>query len=60
MKILIKALAKSAGNKWQVRLDQDAFTFRTEAEARAFADTLQARIQAPHRFPNSQQRSAAG
>ncbi|MBN2991723.1 hypothetical protein JWR97_10435 [Pseudomonas cedrina subsp. fulgida] len=60
MKILIKALAKSAGHQWQVRLDKDAFTFRTEAEARAFADTLQARIQAPHRFPNSQQRSAAG
>jgi len=53
MKILIKALAKSAGSNWQVRLDQDAFTFRTEAEARAFADTLQALIQAPHRFPNS-------
>ncbi|MDQ0650898.1 hypothetical protein [Pseudomonas cedrina] len=60
MKILIKALAKSAGNKWQVRLDKDAFTFRTEAEARAFADTLQSRIQAPHRLPNSPQRSAAG
>ena len=60
MKILIKALAKSPGSKWQVRLDGDAFTFRTEAEARAFADTLQARIQAPRRFPLSQQRSAAG
>ena len=60
MKILIRALAKSPGNKWQVSLDGDAFTFRSEAEARAFADTLQARIQAPHRFPNSQQRSAAG
>ncbi|WP_339540535.1 hypothetical protein [Pseudomonas sp. RA_5y_Pfl1_P24] len=60
MNILIKALAKSAGNKWQVRLDGDTFTFRTEAEARAFADTLQTRIQAPHRFPNGQQRSAAG
>lgn len=60
MKILIKALAKSAGNKWQVSLDRDAFTFRSEAEARAFAETLQARIQAPHRIPLSQQRSAAG
>lgn len=57
MKILIKALAKSQGNKWQVRLDHDAFTFRTEAEARAFANTLQNRIQAPHRFPESQQRA---
>lgn len=60
MKILIKASAKSAGNKWQVRLDGDTVTFRSEAEARAFADTLQARIQAPHCFPSSQQRSAAG
>ena len=60
MKILIKALAKSAGNKWQVRLDGDAFTFRSEAEARAFVETLQARIRAPHRFPLGQQRSAAG
>ena len=57
MKILIKALAKSQGNKWQVRLDHDAFTFRTEAEARAFANTLQNRIQAPHRFPENQQRT---
>ncbi|NWC20114.1 hypothetical protein HX787_17520, partial [Pseudomonas tolaasii] len=54
------SLAKSPGHKWQVSLDGDAFTFRSEAEARAFADTLQARIQAPHRFPLSQQRSAAG
>ena len=60
MKILIKALAKSPGSQWQVRLDGKAITFRSEAEARAFAETLQARIQAPHRFPISQQHSAAG
>jgi putative alpha-1,2-mannosidase len=57
MKILIKALAKS---QWEVRLDQKSIIFHTEAEARAFVDTLQARIQAPHRFPLSQQRAAAG
>ncbi|MGA9701680.1 hypothetical protein [Pseudomonas sp.] len=57
MKILIKALAKS---QWEVRLDHKAITFRSEAEARAFADTLQARILAPHHFPLSQQRAAAG
>ncbi|WP_167496714.1 hypothetical protein [Pseudomonas kairouanensis] len=57
MKILIKALAKS---QWEVRLDKKAITFHTEAEARAFVDTLQARIQAPHRFPVSQPHSAAG
>ncbi|KAA0942030.1 MULTISPECIES: hypothetical protein [unclassified Pseudomonas] len=58
MKILINALAKSQDHKWQVRLDQNTFTFRSEAEARAFADTLQSRIQAPHRFPEQQHRSA--
>jgi putative alpha-1,2-mannosidase len=57
MKILIKALAKS---QWEVRLDQKTITFRSEAEARAFAETLQARIQAPHTFPVNQQRAAAG
>ena len=57
MKILIKALAKS---QWEVRLDHKAITFRSEAEARAFADTLQARILAPHHFPLNQQRAAAG
>lgn len=57
MKILLKALAKS---QWEVRLDQKAIIFHTEAEARAFVDTLQARIQAPHRFPVGQQRAAAG
>ncbi|MBO0494882.1 hypothetical protein [Pseudomonas sp. Marseille-Q1929] len=57
MKILIKALAKS---QWEVRLDQKAITFHSEAEARAFAETLQARIQAPHAIPLNQQRSAAG
>ncbi|MGU9859705.1 hypothetical protein [Pseudomonas sp. LF245] len=57
MKILIKALAKS---QWEVRLDSKAITFHSEAEARAFAETLQARIQAPHPIPLSQQRSAAG
>ena len=54
MKILIKEVARS---QWQVRLDQHAVTFRNEAEARAFTRTLEARLQAPHRFPD-QQRAA--
>ncbi|MGR6735718.1 hypothetical protein [Pseudomonas chlororaphis] len=58
MKILIKELAKSKGSQWQVQLDQHAVTFRSEAEARAFAKTLETRLQAPHRFPESQQRAA--
>ncbi|MCK9796411.1 hypothetical protein M1B34_01260 [Pseudomonas sp. MAFF 302030] len=55
MKILIKELAKS---QWQVRLDQHVVTFRSEAEARAFANTLENRLQAPHRLPQSEQRAA--
>ncbi|WP_460107742.1 hypothetical protein [Pseudomonas sp. H1_F01] len=55
MKILIKEVAKS---QWQVRLDQHVVTFRTEAEAQTFANTLQARILAPHHFPEQQPRAA--
>ncbi|MDI3272462.1 MULTISPECIES: hypothetical protein [unclassified Pseudomonas] len=55
MKILIKELAKS---QWQVRLDQHAVTFRSEAEARAFTRTLEARLQAPHQINEHQQRAA--
>ena len=51
MKILIKALARSRDGRWQVQLDQQAVNFRSEAEARAFVDKLQARLQAPHRLP---------
>jgi hypothetical protein len=57
MKILIKELAKS---QWQVRLDQHAVTFRSEAEARAFMRTLEARIQAPHQIPVPLTQRAAG
>jgi len=59
MKILVKELAKSHGSEWQVRLDQHAVTFRSESEARAFVTTLQARLFAPHPFPEHQ-RQAVG
>ena len=55
MKILIKELTKS---QWQVRLDQHAITFRSEAEARAFTRTLEARLHAPHEFPETHRRAA--
>ena len=55
MKILIKELATS---RWQVRLDQHAVTFRSEAEALAFTKTLEARLHAPHHIPGRQQRAA--
>lgn len=57
MKILIKELARS---QWQVRLDQHAVTFRSEAEARTFLRTLEARIQAPHSIPLFTPQRAAG
>ena len=57
MKILIKEVAKS---QWQVRLDQHAVTFRSEAEALAFTRTLEARLHAPHQIPDPGQQRAAG
>lgn len=48
MKILLNELAKPQGSHWQVQMDQHVVTFRSEAEARAFIATLQARLQAPH------------
>ncbi|KIH85523.1 hypothetical protein [Pseudomonas batumici] len=57
MKILVKELTRPHGNQWQVRLDQHVVTFRSESEARAFVSTLQARLQAPHVFPDRQQRA---
>lgn len=57
MNILIKELAKSHGSQWQVRLDQHAVTFRSESEARAFVSILQSRLQAPHYYPENQQRA---
>ena len=51
MKILIKALARSHKGQWQVQLDQQAVNFRSESEARAFVNTLQSRLQAPHYLP---------
>ena len=55
MKILIKELAKS---QWQVLLDQHVVNFRSEAEARAFTRTLEARLQAPHPMPVYQHHAA--
>lgn len=57
MKILIKEVAKS---QWQVCLDQHAVTFRSEAEARAFTRTLEARLRAPHQIPDPDQQRAVG
>ncbi|QKZ02902.1 MULTISPECIES: hypothetical protein [Pseudomonas] len=58
MKIVLTELAREHGSHWQVRLDQHVVTFRSEAEARAFIQTLESRLAAPHRLPYRQQRVA--
>lgn len=61
MKIELNALSKPQGRAWQVCLDQHSVTFRSEAEARAFVATLEARLHAPHVLPREsrQQRFAS-
>jgi hypothetical protein len=54
MKVLVRELTKSHGSEWQVRLDQHTVSFRSEAEARAFVQTLESRLQAPHQLPSRQ------
>jgi len=56
--IRIRSITKPQGTSWQVRLDQHAVTFRSEAEARQFVATLEARLQAPHKLTDQGQRAA--
>jgi len=53
MHILIRPLTPSPDSAWQVCLDRQKVTFRSEAEARAFVETLHRRLQAPHPLPLS-------
>lgn len=48
MKVVLDATGKKPDRPWEVRLDQHVVSFRSEAEAQAFINTLQARIRAPH------------
>ena len=59
MKILIEPLQQAGAQYWQVRLDNHSLTFRSEAEARQFVATLEARLQAPHSLPQPVQRIAS-
>ncbi len=59
MNILIRTLSKPQGTCWQVRLGQHAVTFRSEAEARTFVTTLEARLRAPHALPAMEHRVAS-
>ena len=51
MDIQIRPLTPFEGSHWEVRMDRNRVTFRSEAEARNFAQLLQARLAAPHTLP---------
>lgn len=51
MNIMIQPVNNTEGRSWQVRFANHSVTFRSEAEARQFVSTLQARLQAPHVLP---------
>jgi len=58
MMIVLTELKREHGSHWQVRLDQHVVTFRSEAEAKSFIQTLESRLAAPHRLPYGKQRAA--
>lgn len=58
MKILVRTLSTPQGPLWQVRMDQHAVSFRSEAQAREFVTTLETRLKAPHPLPHAEQRAA--
>lgn len=59
MNVMIQPVNSSTGQGWQVRLGNQSVTFRSEAEARQFVNTLHARVSAPHALPTEQQRAAS-
>lgn len=59
MKVVIQPVHQATGQHWQVRLDQHSVSFRSEAEARQFVATLEARLRAPHVLPLRSQRIAS-
>jgi len=58
MQILVRTLSTPQGPLWQVRMDQHAVSFRSEAQAREFVATLETRLKAPHPLPRAEQRAA--
>ncbi|MDH0893445.1 MULTISPECIES: hypothetical protein [unclassified Pseudomonas] len=51
MNILIRQVMTAEGARWQVCLDQQGVSFRSESEARDFVSVLQKRLRAPHPLP---------
>ncbi|MBB4865215.1 hypothetical protein HNP46_004095 [Pseudomonas nitritireducens] len=58
MNILVRPSAIRKDQPWEVCLDQQAVRFRSELEARSFVATLEARLKAPHKLPELEQRAA--
>lgn len=50
MKVIVSASNRNPNCPWQVQMDQHVVSFRSEAEARAFAALLQTRLSAPHQL----------
>lgn len=51
MDIRIQPLQTSAGPRWQVCIDKQGVSFRSEREAREFVNRLEERLKAPHPLP---------
>jgi hypothetical protein len=51
-------LSTAEGLRWQVSFAKHSVSFRSEAEARQFVATLEARLRAPHPLPLAEQRVA--
>ncbi|WP_168191057.1 hypothetical protein [Pseudomonas sp. PIC25] len=58
MEIQVRSLKTAKGETWQVSLGRNSVTFRSEAEARDFVRTLEARLHAPHPLPRRDQHVA--
>ena len=58
MQIQLRSITTYHGYRWQVSLDRHCVSFRSETEALAFIATLQARIAAPHRLPETRAQEA--
>jgi putative alpha-1,2-mannosidase len=60
MDIQVRPLTSFEGSDWEVRMKRLRITFRTESEARSFAQTLQTRLTAPHCLPLPSDKSTDG
>ncbi|WAJ38447.1 hypothetical protein OU800_04205 [Pseudomonas sp. GOM7] len=60
MKIVVQQRNQGGESRWQVSLDKQCVSFRSEAQAREFVSTLESRLRAPHVLPQEpEQRQAS-